>query len=223
MRSHANGSIAAATGARYHVAHVSTAGAVEAVRQAKQRGVRVTAEVCPHHLLLTDEACADFDTNFKMNPPLRSRADVEACRAGLADGAIDCLCTDHAPHAAEEQALESQNAPFGIIGLETAVPLTIKALIEPGLLDWPRWVAAWTKNPAAVLGLPCGTLSIGADADVTLIDPAVEWTIDASRFLSKSRNTPFDGWKVRGRAVATLIAGEIRFTVDRDRYPLVAR
>jgi len=204
--------LAANTGSRYHVAHISTGGSVDAVRHAKARGLPVTAEVCPHHLLLTDEACAKFDTNYKMNPPLRSITDVESCRAGVADGTIDCLCTDHAPHAAEEKALEFQNAPFGIIGLETAVPLTIRALIEPGLIDWPRWVACWTVNPAAVLGIEKGTLSVGADADVTLIDPNAEWTIDAEKFTSKSRNTPFHGWKVRGRAVTTIVSGEIRFS-----------
>jgi dihydroorotase len=210
--------IAAQTGARYHVAHVSTAGAVEAVRQAKQRGVSVTAEVCPHHLLLTDERCAGFDPNFKMNPPLRGAADVEACRAGVADGAIDCFCTDHAPHAAEEKSLEFQAAPFGVIGLETAVPLTLRAMVEPGLIDWPAWVACWTVNPARVLNLPRGTLAVGADADVTLIDPESVWTIRAEKFFSKSRNTPFDGWEVRGRPAATLVEGEVRFTTDRERF-----
>lgn len=211
--------LAEQTGARYHVAHISTAGAVEAVRRAKARGVYVTAEVCPHHLLLTDEACAGFDTHFKMNPPLRSKADVEACRAGVADGTIDCFCTDHAPHSAEEKTLEFQNAPFGIIGLETAVPLTIRAMIETGFIDWPRWVAGWTSRPATILGLSKGSLSPGADADVTLIDPACRWRIDAGRFFSKCRNTPFDGWDVSGRAVATIVAGRVRFTTDAARFP----
>lgn len=211
--------LAAATGARYHVAHISTRGAVEAVRQGKARGTAVTAEVCPHHLLLTDERCAGFDTNFKMNPPLRSQADVDACRAGLADGTIDCLCTDHAPHAAEEKALEFQAAPFGIVGLETAVALTIKALIEPGVLDWARWVACWTMNPARVLGLPRGTLAAGADADITIIDPAARWTIQSERFFSKSRNTPFENWEVTGRAVCTMVSGEVRYSLDRLRFP----
>lgn len=205
--------ISAQTGARYHVAHVSTAGSVDAVRQAKKRGVAVTTEVCPHHLLLTDESCATFDTRYKMNPPLRSAADVEACRAGVADGTIDCLCSDHAPHTAEEKALEFQNAPFGIIGLESAVALTIKALIEPGLIDWPRWVACWTINPARVLGIKKGTLAVGADADVTIIDPNAEWTIDAAAMRSRSRNTPFDRWKVKGRAVATMVGGEVRYSL----------
>ncbi len=203
--------LAAHTGARYHVAHVSTAGSVDLLREAKRRGLRVSAEVTPHHLLLTDENCAGYDTNFKMNPPLRSRADVDACRAAVADGTIDCLCTDHAPHAASEKELEFQNAPFGIVGLETAVPLTIRALIEPGLIDWPAWVACWTVRPARVLGLSVPTLSEGAVADVTVIDPDAEWTIDASSFRSLSRNTPFDGWPVRGRAVLTVVEGLVRY------------
>lgn len=201
--------LAANTGAHYHVAHISTAGSVKLVREAKQHGIRVTAEVTPHHLLLTDEACADYDTNFKMNPPLRGKADVEACRAGIADGTIDCLCTDHAPHGSEEKELEFQQAPFGIIGLETAVPLTIKALIEPGVIDWPTWVACWTIRPARVLGIERGTLAEGAIADVTIIDPNARWKVDASAFHSRSRNTPFDGWDVRGRAFFTIVGGRI--------------
>lgn len=206
--------LASTTGARYHVAHISTAGSVDAVRAAKARGIRVTTEVCPHHLLLTDECCATFDTNFKMNPPLRGSADVSACLTGIADGTIDCLCTDHAPHSAEEKSLEFQNAPFGIIGLETAVPLTIKALIEPGLIDWPRWVECWTTAPARVLELNKGTLRVGVDADVTVIDPKHKWTIDAREFKSRSRNSPFAGWSVCGRAVATIVGGEIRMRHD---------
>jgi dihydroorotase len=201
------------TGSRYHVCHVSTAGAVELVRRAKAQGMIVSTEVCPHHLLLTEDACEGYDTNYKMNPPLRSQADVDACIQGLVDGTIDCLVTDHAPHGIQEKELEFLFAPFGIIGLETALPLYIKALIEPGRLDWPAMIAKMTVNPARVLSLPKGTLAVGADADVTIIDPQLEWTIDARHFRSKGRNTPFDGWKVKGRAVTTIVGGEVKYRV----------
>ncbi len=198
------------TGAHYHVAHISTAGAVRMVREARARSIRVTTEVTPHHLLLTEEGCADYDTHFKVNPPLRTAADVEACRQGIVDGTIDCLITDHAPHASEEKELEFQNAPFGMVGLETAVPLTIEALIESRLIDWPRWVACWTSNPARILGIDRGTLAEGAIADITLIDPSTSWQIDAAQFASRSRNTPFDKRTVRGRAALTIANGLIR-------------
>ncbi|MBI4579138.1 MAG: dihydroorotase, partial [Planctomycetes bacterium] len=198
------------TRGRYHVAHVSTARAVDLVRQAKAAGLPVTCEVCPHHLLLTEEACSTYDTNFKMNPPLRTQRDVDACRRGIADGTIDCLVTDHAPHAQQDKDLEFLDAPFGIIGLETALPLYVKALIEPGLIDWPTLIERLTIRPARVLSLPKGTLAPGADADVTIIDPDAEWTIDVRQFRSKSRNCPFDGWTVRGRAVATIVGGQIK-------------
>jgi len=202
--------LASITGAHYHVAHISTAGAVRMVREARARGIRVTTEVTPHHLLLTEESCASYDTNFKVNPPLRTTPDVNACRKGIADGAIDCFVTDHAPHAAEEKELEFQNAPFGLVGLETAVPLTIEALIHTGLIDWPRWVACWSTNPARILGIDRGTLAENAVADITLIDPIVSWTIDAAAFASLSRNSPFHGRAVRGRAVLTIASGEVR-------------
>ncbi len=203
--------LAAQAGVRYHVAHVSTAGTVQRVREARHAGQRVTAEVCPHHLLLTDEACATYDTNFKMNPPLRTQADVDACRAGVADGTIDCLVTDHAPHGRESKEHEFAFAPFGIIGLETALPLFIEALVTTGLVGWPRLIAALSLNPARLLGVTGGSLRVGQPADVTLIDPNVEWTIDAEQMRSKSRNTPFDGRPVRGRAVGTLVAGDWRY------------
>ncbi len=199
------------TGARYHVCHISTRRAVDLVRRAKAAGLKVTAEVTPHHLLLTEENCASFDTNFKMNPPLRARADVDACLQGLVDGTIDCLVTDHAPHATQQKELEFLDAPFGIIGLESALPLYVKALIEPGALDWPALIAKLTVRPAAVLSLDKGTLSVGADADVTVIDPQVAWTIDAAQFASKSRNCPFHNWPVKGRAAATIVAGQIKY------------
>ncbi len=202
--------LAAQAGVRYHVAHISTAGAVELVRQAKAAGRSVTTEVCPHHLLLTDEACATFDTNTKMNPPLRSAKDVAACIEGVRDGTIECLITDHAPHGMESKEYEFQDAPFGIIGLETALPLFIKALIEPRVVTWPRLIALLSTRPAELLRVAGGTLKIDALADVTIIDPQVEWTIDVERMRSKSRNTPFNGWKVRGRATHTIMGGSVR-------------
>jgi len=198
----------------YHVCHVSTARAVELVRRAKAAGLPVTCEVCPHHLLLTDEACSTYDTNFKVNPPLRTQHDVGACRQGVADGTIDCLVSDHAPHAIQDKELEFLDAPFGIIGLETALPLYVKALIEPGLIDWVTLIERLTVRPAAVLSLSKGTLAPGADADVTLIDPGLEWTVDARQFRSKSRNCPFDGWTLRGRAVATIVAGQVKHQLE---------
>lgn len=203
--------LAGLAGAKYHVAHISTADAVDMVRAARRRGLAVSAEVTPHHLLLTDESCAGYDTLFKVNPPLRSRGDVEACIAGVVDGTIDCLCTDHAPHAAEEKELDFQNAPFGMVGLETAVGATLGALVAPGHVDLPRWVALWTANPARVLSIDRGTLAVGAVADVTLFDPQATWTVDPARFRSLSRNTPFGGAKFRGRAEATIVGGLLRF------------
>ncbi len=202
--------LAQQAGVRYHVAHVSTAGTVELIRLAKARGCAVTAEVTPHHLLLTDEACGTYDANFKVNPPLRSQADLEACRAGVRDGTIDCLVTDHAPHRREDKEYEFQLAPFGMIGLEIALPLFIEALITPGLIDWPHLVRAMSTRPAELLGVTGGTLRVGQPADVTLIDPARAWTIDVEQMHSKSQNTPFDGRTVRGRAVATLVDGTWR-------------
>ena len=202
------------TGARYHVQHVSTARAVELVRRAKAAGLPVTTEVCPHHLLLTEEACGTYDTNYKVNPPLRTQADVEACLAGVVDGTIDCLVTDHAPHGLQEKELEFLDAPFGIISLECALALFIKALIDPGLLDWPALIERLTCRPAAVLALGKGTLAPGADADVTLIDPQLDWTVDVKQFASKSRNCPYDGWALKGRAVATIVGGEPKYRLE---------
>ncbi|HSW46449.1 MAG TPA: dihydroorotase, partial [Phycisphaerae bacterium] len=202
------------TGVRYHVCHISTKRSVDLVREAKAAGLPVTAEVAPHHLLLTEEACASFDTNYKMNPPLRGRADVDACLQGLADGTIDCLATDHAPHGIQQKELEFLDAPFGIIGLEPALSLYIKALIEPRIMDWPALIDRMTVRPAKVLSLNKGTLSVGADADVTVIDPKRTWTIDVADFASKSRNCPFHGWQVTGRAVATVVAGRIKYQLQ---------
>jgi len=192
------------TGGRYHVAHISTARAVELVRRAKAEGLPVTAEVCAHHLAETDEACATMDPNTKMHPPLRPRADVEACRQGLLDGTIDCIVTDHAPHAQSEKALGFLEAPPGIVGLETALGVAAGAMIETGVADWPRLIAWFTAGPAAVLRrAPCA-IEPGRPADITLIDPRRRWTVDPTCFVSMGRNTPFAGRELTGRAVATV-------------------
>jgi len=199
------------TGARYHMMHVSTAGSVDLIRQAKAEGLPVTAEVTPHHLLLTDAACMTYDPNYKVNPPLRSAEDVEAIRAGVADGTLDCLASDHAPHAKEEKDLEFGLAPFGIISLDCALGLYALALVKTGLLEWPELIRRMTAAPAAVIGSKLGTLSEGAAADVTLIDPKKRWTVRTDRFRSRSRNCPYDGWKLTGRAVTTIVAGKVCF------------
>jgi dihydroorotase len=203
--------LAAATAGRLHVMHVSTAGGVALIRAAKARGTQVTAEACPHHFTLTDESLRGFDSNFKMSPPLRTAADVEAIIEGLVDGTIDCIATDHAPHALEKKMLEFDRAPFGILGLETAVGLAVTRLVEPGRIGWPRLVQAMSTLPAEILGINRGTLRPGAVADVTLIDPGMTWRVDARAFASKSVNTPFDGWTLQGRAVATIVAGRVKF------------
>ena len=188
------------TGGRYHVAHISTARAVEMVRQAKNRGLPVTTEVCTHHLILTDEACADADPNTKMHPPLRREEDVEACRNGLVDGTIDCIATDHAPHQADEKAMGFLEAPPGIVGLETAIPLARLAMVESGLADWPELVRWFSKGPAEVLGLSRPSIQPDNPADLTVLDPNRRWKIDPATFRSRGRNTPFAGWDVIGRA-----------------------
>ncbi len=206
--------LAEITGGRVHIQHLSTERSVELVREGKRRGIGVTAEACPHHFTLTDESLRSFDSNFKMNPPLRTKADIQAVIGGLRDGTIELLATDHAPHAPEKKARELDQAPFGIVGLETLLPISVFGLIEPGHLTWPEVIRMLTVAPAQLLGIPKGTLKPGADADVTLIDPAMEWTIDASKFYSKSRNTPYGGWKVRGRAVMAIVAGEVRYELN---------
>jgi dihydroorotase len=202
-------------GCRYHVQHISTAWSVELIRQAKRNGQKVTAEVAPHHLLLTDECCRSYDTNFKMNPPLRTATDVQACIEGVKDGTIDILATDHAPHLAEEKELEFQYAPFGIIGLECALPLYIKALVEPGHIGWMKLIEMMTIAGARIVKLPKGTLAEGTDADVTVIDPELHWKIVAEEFVGKSRNCPFDGWRVKGRAVATIVGGDVKWELKK--------
>ena len=203
--------LAESTECKYHAAHVSTAASVELIREAKKKGIKnISAEATPHHLLLTDENCRNFDSNYKVAPPLRTAKDIAALKAGLADGTIDCLVTDHAPHCREEKELEFLYAPFGIIGLEVALPLYSKALIDEKVLNWMDLVAKMTINPARILGIDKGTLSVNADADVTLVDPNAPWTIDVDRFFSRSRNCPYHGWKVRGKVIGTLVAGQIR-------------
>ncbi len=202
--------LAKLTGGRVHILHVSTADGVDLIRQGIARGVRVSGEACPHHFLLTDESLRTFDSNFKMSPPLRTRADADAILAGLKDGTLAVLATDHAPHAPEKKLRELDQAPNGILGLETFLPLCVTHLIEPGHLTWPQMLAKMTVNPAEVLGINRGTLKPGRPADVTVIDPKRKWTVDAKRFKSKSRNTPFHGWEVTGRAVATIVSGELK-------------
>lgn len=208
-----NIALAALTGARVHMAHVSTAESVRLVREAKARGLRVTAEVTPHHFSLTEEAVRGFDTHAKMNPPLRTWADVQALKEGLRDGTIDVIATDHAPHASHEKQLEFAEAPFGVVGLETALPLTW-ALVDEGVLPLEAAVSKLTTEPARVFGLPTGTLAPGADADLVLVDPDAAWTVDPLRFRSKSRNTPFAGWKVKGRVRMTMVGGRIVHQAD---------
>jgi dihydroorotase len=203
--------LAEATGGRLHLMHVSTSNSVDIVRRAKSRGVRVTAEATPHHFSLTDESLRTFDANFKMNPPLRGREHVEAVLAGLADGTIDAVASDHAPHAREKKMQELDRAPFGVVGLETALGMVVTRLIEPGLLDWPTAIGKMSVNPAKILGLNKGTLQIGADADVTIIDPKARWTVDPAEFRSKSANTPFAGWELTGRAEVVIVGGRVKF------------
>ncbi len=203
--------LAETTGGRLHIMHISTTGSIQALRRAKSRGVNVTAEVTPHHFTLTDESLRTFDSNYKMNPPLRGRSHVEACIEALRDDTIDVIATDHAPHAKEKKMQELDRAPFGIIGLETALGLVATKLIEPGHLDWPKALAKMTINPAQVLRINKGTLQLGADADVTIIDPDLRWTVEAEQFRSKSTNSPFIGWELKGRATTVLVSGRVKY------------
>ncbi len=192
-----------------HCQHVTTAGSVRLLREARSRGVKVSGEVCPHHIALTNEAIQNFDTNHKMNPPLRSQADVDALLEGIADGTLSILCSDHAPHANFEKEVEFDAAPFGIIGLETELGLFFDLLVHTHrTIDIVRLIEMYTVEPARLLRINAGTLSIGAPADVTLIDPDLEWTVRIDKFESASHNSPFDGWKLRGRAVRTIVGGK---------------
>lgn len=207
-----------ASGSRLHLAHVSTAGSVRMLREAKARGVAVTAEVTPHHLVLTDAATASFDTATKVNPPLRAESDRQALLEALREGIIDAIATDHAPHTLEEKDCEYDLAPFGISGLETAFPLLWTYLVEKGELTATQLVASMTCRPARILNLPKGTLSPGADADITLVDPRLEIVVDKYSFISRGKNTPFHGWKLKGWPVATMVKGQ---WVMRNRQLLI--
>ena len=207
-------SVAEMTGARYHVAHMSARQSLRAVRAGKARGVRVTCEVTPHHVVLNHEALAadgGYDTNCKMNPPLREEADRLAMIEGLRDGSIDAIATDHAPHHADEKALDFDQAPFGIVGLETAVPLCLDRLVHAGVIGLARFVELLSVNPARILGVQGGTLAEGGPADLTLLAPGHQVTIDAARMVSKGRNTPFDGWSLTGAVAATVVGGRALF------------
>jgi dihydroorotase len=203
--------LAELTGGRLHVAHVSAAASIDAVRRAKARGVRVTAEVTPHHLLLTDDAVREtgYDTNTKMNPPLRSEKDRETVVTGLLDGTIDCIATDHAPHTIDDKKVEFDQAANGVVGLETAVALCLDRLVGEGLVALPHLVALLSANPARVLGLPGGTLAPGSPADVTVLDLAKKRQVDPTRFESLSRNTPFAGWILKGWPAMTIVGGRV--------------
>ena len=201
--------LAEETGARLHLCHCSTAGSVALLRGAKKLGLAVTGEACPHHFTLTEDAVDGTDADFKMAPPLRTAADVAAVREGLADGTLDCIATDHAPHAAHEKALGMKEAPCGIVGLETAVSLVISELVRPGVLTPLQMAQKMSRNPARILGIAKGTLAAGSMADVTVIDPEAEYTVDRESFVSRSKNTPFHGRRVHGRVEATIVEGRV--------------
>ncbi|WP_286680782.1 dihydroorotase [Tepidanaerobacter sp. EBM-49] len=204
--------IAKEMGVAVHIAHVSTKGSVELVRRAKSIGVKVTCEATPHHLILTEDAAMGYNTNAKVNPPLRTKEDTEALIEGLKDGTIDAIVTDHAPHHIDEKDVEFDKAAFGIVGLETSLGLILTHVVEKAGVSLSTAIYKMTAGPAAVLGIEGGTLKIGRAADITVIDPNLEWTVDKNKFFSKGRNTPFDGWKLKGKAVMTLMDGKITYT-----------
>ena len=204
-----NATLAELTGTPIHCQHLSAAGSVRVLREARSRGIPLSGEVCPHHIVLTDASLQGYDTNFKMNPPLRSEEHVEALFEGIADGTISILASDHAPHCGFEKEVEFDQAPFGILGLETELGLFLDILVHKrNVIDLPRLVAMLTANPARLLGLDRGTLSEGAPGDVTVLDPTREWTVDREQSFSRSRNTPFHGWELKGRAVHTVVGGK---------------
>ena len=203
--------LARRTGGHVHLCHMSTRGSVELIRWGKDRGIRVTAEVCPHHLSLTEEAVEGYDTNAKMNPPLRTADDVAALQEAVRDGTIDLVATDHAPHHYDEKEREFSDAPNGIVGLETALAVVATHLVVPGILSWPTLVDRMSTTPARVFGLTGGTLRRESVADVTLFDPAAEWTVDPDKFMSKGRNSPYRGKRLTGRATCTIVGGRIVF------------
>ena len=200
--------LAELTGGHIHIAHVSTRGTVELIRRAKENGINVTSETCPHYLVLTDDAVRGYNTNTKMKPPLRTWKDVEAVRKGLHDGTIDAIATDHAPHSQEEKEREFDYAPFGIVGLETALPLIFR-LVEEGVLTLRELVLMMSLNPARILGIDKGNLGIGATADITVINPNTTWVVETVNLKSKSKNTPFEGWKMRGKVSYTIVGGRV--------------
>ena len=206
-------SLSGLTGGAVHVAHLSARQSLRAVRSGKERGIAVTCEVTPHHFILTDEDL-QYDTNFKMNPPLRAVADRDAMLEGLADGSIDAIATDHAPHHADEKAVEFDRAPFGIIGLETAVSLSLDRLVHRDVVPLARLVELYSPNPARILGVGGGTLAPGAAADLTILAPDTYVEISADRFRSRARNTPFDGWRLRGAVAATVVGGRLVYAND---------
>lgn len=201
--------LARRTGGHVHLAHISTIGSVELIRWGKERGINVTAEVCPHHISLTEASVVGYDTNAKMNPPLRTARDVEALREAVRDGTIDMIATDHAPHHYDEKEREFADAPNGIIGFETALGVSVTNLVDAGHIDFGTLVEKMSCAPATLFGLPGGTLAKGAVADVTVFDPGVEWSVDPSRFLTKGRNTPYGGMRLKGRAVCTIVEGSV--------------
>ena len=201
--------LAEVTGARYHVAHISSRNSVEMVAFAKARGLAVTAEATPHHLVLSDSDMAPYDSNFKMKPPLRSRCDVSAVVNGLVSGAIDAIATDHAPHPGSEKMQEFEKCPFGILGLETALGIALENLVHPGKIELMRLVELFTTGPARILGISRGTLGVGAPGDVTIFSTEREWTYDVNKTYSRSRNSPFDGRTFRGGPVATVVGGRV--------------
>ncbi len=204
-----NAQLAELTGTAIHCQHLSAAGSVRILREARARGIRLSGEVCPHHIALTDEAIRGYDTNFKMNPPLRSQEHVDALIEGIADGTITILASDHAPHCGYEKEVEFDQAPFGILGLETELGLFLDILVHKRrAIDLPRLIQLYTENPAKLLGLDRGTLTPGATADVTIIDPGLEWTVDKAASASRSRNNAFHGWELKGRAVRTIVGGK---------------
>jgi|KBSSwiStaDraftv2_1062776.scaffolds.fasta_scaffold08653_10 dihydroorotase len=212
--------LAELTGGHVHVAHVSAARTVDIIRRARAQGIRVTGETAPHYLILTDEAVAGYDTRAKMNPPLRSERDRDALIEAVADGTLSCLATDHAPHTDIDKDGDFDSAPFGIVGLETALGVYLKALVEPGHLTLPELVARMTVEPYRILGKPGGTLETGAEADVTVFDPSYRWTVRASEFASKGRNTPFDGWELPGRVLWTLVGGRTAYKAETSEATL---
>jgi dihydroorotase len=202
--------IAEFTKTSVHIAHVSTAGSVHLIRDAKKRGLKVTAETTPHYFTLTDEDLQSYDTNFKVNPPLRSKQDVTAIKEGLADGTIDVIACDHAPHGRTDKEVEFEYAANGISGLETSLALSLN-LIHDKTLNWPELIAKMSVNPARILNLPKGTLETGADADITVIDPLLKWTVDVQAFCSRGKNSPFHGRQMQGKAILTIVGGEIKY------------